>query len=97
MAKKKSTATKKKASKKKVSKPKTKSSKKGSFFSKAPIRRLMKNEGASLVSDEAIILLIDQLESQAMKTTKKALSLVKDEKRKRVTADDITWAANFEQ
>ena len=63
-----------------------------SFIAKAPVRRLMKGEGAKIVSDGALQLLIKQLESQATKTIKKALSLVKDEKRKRLTADDITWA-----
>jgi histone H3/H4 len=52
-------------------------------MSKAPIKRFMKEQGATLVSDGAIELLIEQLEIQAKRTTKKALSLVKDEKRKR--------------
>ncbi len=95
MAKKKTTST-KKNSKVIIKKGVQKKSSKDSFFSKAPVRRLMKNEGASLVSDDAILLLIDQIQTQAIKTTKKALSLLKDEKRKRLTADDITWAANLE-
>lgn len=71
---------------------KSKSGDRSSFISKAPVRRLMKGEGAGLVSDDAIKLLIGQLETHAIKTTKKALTLVKDEKRKRLTAEDITWA-----
>ena len=70
------------------------STKDRSFVAKAPIRRLMRQEGANLVSDEALGLLIEKVEEIAMKTTKTALSLVKDEKRKRLTAEDIQWASN---
>ena len=63
------------------------------FMAKAPIKRFMKEQGATLISDGAIKLLIEQLEIQAKRTTKKALSLVKDEKRKRLSADDIVWAS----
>jgi DNA-binding protein len=66
-----------------------------SFISKAPVKRLMKQEGARLISDGALKLLISKLEQIATKTTKKAMSLVKDEKRKRLTSEDIAWAANF--
>ncbi|UYP47653.1 hypothetical protein NEF87_003938 [Candidatus Lokiarchaeum ossiferum] len=90
MAKKKAAAKKKAPAKKKV--VKSTSENRSSFISKAPVRRLMKGEGAGLVSDEAVKLLIEQLEKNAIQTTKKALTLVKDEKRKRLTAEDITWA-----
>jgi histone H3/H4 len=63
------------------------------FVSKAPIRRLMKFEGASLVADDALNLLISKLESVATETTKKAVSVMKDEKRKRITARDIELAS----
>ncbi|MHA1720340.1 MAG: histone-like protein [Promethearchaeota archaeon] len=63
------------------------------YISKAPVKRFMKEQGATLISDEAIELLIKQLEIQAKRTTKKALSLVKDERRKRLSADDIIWAS----
>ena len=63
------------------------------FLTRTPVRRLMKDEGAKLVSDEAVDLLISKLEELAIKTTKKAMELVKDEKRRRLTADDITWAS----
>jgi len=53
----------------------------------------MKEQGATLVSNDAIELLIEQLEMQAKRTTKKALSLVKDERRKRLSADEIIWAS----
>lgn len=81
-----------KKSKKKLVKKAVKKSP-SSFISKAPIKRFMKEQGAALVSKEAILLMINQLEVQAKRTTKKALSLVKDEKRKRLTAEDIVWAS----
>ena len=81
----------KKAAKKPVKKAAKKPEKRG-FISKAPVRRLMKGEGAKLVSDEAIELLIKKIEEHGLKITKKAMSLVKDEKRKRLTAEDVTWA-----
>ncbi|MHA1521938.1 MAG: histone-like protein [Promethearchaeota archaeon] len=63
-----------------------------SFISKAPIRRLMAEEGAKLVSDEALVIMIKSLEKHAINTTKKAIEIVKDDKRKRITAEDISWA-----
>ncbi|MHA1619273.1 MAG: histone-like protein [Promethearchaeota archaeon] len=63
-----------------------------SFISKAPIRRLMAEEGAKLVSDEALVIMIKSLEKHAIITTKKAIEIVKDDKRKRITAEDISWA-----
>ena len=62
------------------------------FIAKAPVRRLMKQEGASLVSQDALMLMIEKLEEQAEAVTKKALKYVKDEGRKRVTPADIGWA-----
>ncbi|MHA1745784.1 MAG: histone-like protein [Promethearchaeota archaeon] len=75
--------------KKKPAKKKPAKSKDRSFISKAPIRRLMKNEGAGLVAEDAVILLIDELTKAAKAVTKEAVKLVKTDKRKRVTAADI--------
>ena len=63
------------------------------FVAKAPIRRLMKNEGASLVAEGALDLLIAKLEEIAKATTKKALEFASADKRKRVTGVDISQAA----
>ncbi len=79
MAKKKAPAKKKKAA------PKARSA----YIAKAPIRRLMKNEGAGLVAEDAVILLIEELTKAAKEVTKEAVKLVKGDKRKRVTAADI--------
>ena len=75
--------------KKKAVKKKPKTGKDRSFISKAPIRRLMKNEGAGLVAEDAVILLIDELTKAAKAVTKEAVKMVKIDKRKRVTAADI--------
>jgi len=70
--------------------PKPKAAKKGeTYIAKAPIRRLMKKEGADLVAAEALDKLIGFLENQAAEATKNALKVCKADKRKRVTAADI--------
>lgn len=66
--------------------------KKESYIAKAPIRRLMKKEGADLVAAEALDKLIDFLEKSAAKATKEAITVTKADKRKRVTAADIRKA-----
>ncbi|MHA1720579.1 MAG: histone-like protein [Promethearchaeota archaeon] len=73
---------------KKVVKKKT--ANRETYIAKAPIRRLMKNEGAGLVAENAVVLLIEQLTKEAKRVTKAAVKLVKVDKRKRVTAADIT-------
>jgi len=62
------------------------------YIAKAPIRRLMKKEGADLVAAEALDKLIDFLESSAATATKDAIKVCKADKRKRVTAADIRAA-----
>ncbi|MFX0105087.1 MAG: histone [Candidatus Hodarchaeota archaeon] len=62
------------------------------YIAKAPIRRLMKKEGADLVAAEALDKLIDFLEKSAADATKNAIKVCKADKRKRVTAADIRAA-----
>ncbi|MFX0133752.1 MAG: histone-like protein [Candidatus Hodarchaeota archaeon] len=62
------------------------------YIAKAPIRRLMKKEGADLVAAEALDKLIDFLEKSAATATKDAIKVCKADKRKRVTAADIRAA-----
>lgn len=59
------------------------------YIAKAPIRRLMKKEGADLVAAEALDKLIGFLEKKAAEATKDALKICKADKRKRVTAADV--------
>ena len=63
------------------------------FVAKAPIRCLMKAEGANLVAEGALDLLIGKLEEVAKATTKKALDFAAADKRKRITGADITYAS----
>lgn len=63
-----------------------------SYIAKAPIRRLMKKEGADLVAADALEKLIAYLEKTAADATKEAIKVTKADKRKRVTAADIRKA-----
>ena len=65
----------------------------GGYIAKAPIRRLMKREGADLVAAEALDRLIEFLENEAAATTKEAMKICKADKRKRITAKDVREAA----
>ena len=84
---------KKKTAKKKSAKkaPAKKGGKK--YIAKAPIRRLMKNEGATLVAETAVELLIEKLTAIGTDLTKLAIKDVKTDKRKRLTAADIIAAS----
>ncbi len=62
------------------------------YIAKAPIRRLMKKEGANLVAAEALDKLISYLESSAADATKDAIKICKSDNRKRVTSADIRKA-----
>jgi histone H3/H4 len=62
------------------------------YIAKAPIRRLMKKEGADLVAADALDKLIGFLENTAADATKEAIKITKADKRKRVTASDIRKA-----
>jgi histone H3/H4 len=74
---------------KKKAAPVVKKTKAESYIAKAPIRRLMKKEGADLVAAEALDKLIGFLEKKAAEATKMSLEVCKKDKRKRVTAADI--------
>ncbi|MHA1775481.1 MAG: histone [Promethearchaeota archaeon] len=89
MAKKRATKAK---PKKKAAAKKKPAVKSGGHIAKAPMRRLMKAEGAKLVAEDAVSMLIEQLEKLGTKVTKDALKIVKAEKRKRITAADILAA-----
>jgi len=65
---------------------------KDSYIAKAPIRRLMKKEGADLLAADALDKLIGYLEKSAANATKEAIKITKADKRKRVTAADIRKA-----
>ena len=77
------------AKKKAAPKKKAAAKKSEGYIAKAPIRRLMKKEGADLVAAEALDKLISFLEDSAANATKEAIKLCTADKRKRVTAADI--------
>ncbi|MHA1679912.1 MAG: histone [Promethearchaeota archaeon] len=64
-----------------------------SFIAKAPIRRLMRNQGANLVAENAVLVLINYLEKYGAEVTKAAMDAASKDKRKRVTADDVEAGA----
>jgi histone H3/H4 len=72
-----------------MAKKKAPAKKAESYIAKAPIRRLMKKEGADLVAAEALDKLIGFLEKKAAAATKDALAICKKDKRKRITAADV--------
>lgn len=65
------------------------------YVAKAPIRRLMKRQGADLVAAEALDRLIEFLENVAAETTEKAIDITKADKRKRITEEDIRDASRI--
>jgi len=75
-----------------MAKKKAPAKKSESYIAKAPIRRLMKKEGADLVAADALDRLIGYLEKKAADATKEAIKITKADKRKRVTAADIRKA-----
>jgi len=65
------------------------------YFSWSPIRRLMKNVGATIVARDAVDELIDWLSVTSKAITTTALKLTKDSKRKKITKEDILLAIKY--
>jgi histone H3/H4 len=59
---------------------------------KAPIKRIIQEEGAERVSADAVDALVEFLEAEAEAVSKKAITYSKYAKRKTVKADDIDLA-----
>jgi histone H3/H4 len=76
----------------KAAAPKKKAGERSTYIAKAPIRRLMKNEGAGLVSEAAVGVLIAKLTKVGTELTKAAVKYAKDDKRKRITGSDVIAA-----
>lgn len=62
------------------------------YISWSPIRRLMKERGASQTSRDALDQLIEYLERSSEEITSAALRLAKNSGRKKVTREDIEQA-----
>ncbi len=65
------------------------------YFSWSPIRRLMKNSGATIVARDAVDELIDWLGVTSKNITETALKLTKHSKRKKITKEDILLAIKY--
>lgn len=59
---------------------------------KAPVKRIIQEEGAERVSADAVDALVEYLEAEAEEVAKKAIIYAKYAKRKTVKADDIALA-----
>ena len=59
---------------------------------KAPVKRIIQEEGAERVSADAVDALVEYLEAEAEEVAKKAIVYAKYAKRKTVKADDIALA-----
>lgn len=65
------------------------------YFSWSPIRRLMKNSGATIVARDAVDELIDWLGVASKSITETALKLTKHANRKKITKEDILLAIKY--
>ena len=65
-------------------------------FSWTPVRALMKESGAEVVSKDAVDALITILEKKAKELTTKALEMTRHSGRKKLSADDLKLALELE-
>ncbi|GAI96642.1 unnamed protein product [marine sediment metagenome] len=64
-------------------------------FAWSPIRRLMKQQGASIVARDAVDLLIDHLEKIAIGLTEQAQAFTMHAKRKKITKNDLLLSIKY--
>lgn len=64
-------------------------------FAWSPLRALMKEAGAEIVSRDAVGTLMDFLEKRAKELTNSAIKLAKHSKRKKVTRKDMELAISL--
>ena len=69
--------------------------KKKNSFAWSPIRRLMKQQGASIVARNAVDLLIDHLEKTAGGLTEQARAFTMHANRKKITKNDLLLAIKY--
>ena len=62
------------------------------YFAWSPLRALMAENGAKIVSRDAVSYLITVLQDKAVAATQRAYVLAKHSKRKKITAEDIGLA-----
>ena len=64
-------------------------------FAWSPIRRLMKQQVASIVARDAVDLLIDHLEKTAVGLTEQARAFTQHANRKKITKNDLLLAIKY--
>jgi histone H3/H4 len=64
-------------------------------FAWSPVRRLMSESGAEIVSKDAVGMLLEHLEERARDLTTMALKFAKHAKRKKVTTSDMELAIDY--
>ena len=64
---------------------------------KAPIKRIIQEEGAERVSADAVDALVEFLEAEGEEVSKKAITYAKYAKRKTVKAEDIALATDSQK
>ena len=69
--------------------------KKKHSFAWSPIRRLMKQQGASIVARNAVGLLIDHLEKTASALTEQARTFTMHANRKKITKNDLLLSIKY--
>ena len=69
--------------------------KKKHAFAWSPIRRLMKQQGASIVARNAVNQLIDHLEKTAIGLTEQARAFTMHANRKKITKNDLLLSIKY--
>ena len=69
--------------------------KKKHAFAWSPIRRLMKQQGASIVARNAVNQLIDHLEKTAVGLTEQARAFTMHANRKKITKNDLLLSIKY--
>lgn len=64
-------------------------------FAWSPIRRLMKQQGASIVARNAVDLLIEHLEKTAIGLTEQARAFTMHANRKKITKNDLLLSIKY--
>ena len=64
-------------------------------FAWSPLRQLMKESGAEIVSKQAVETLLTYLEDRSIKLTAMALKFAKHAKRKKITTGDMELAVDY--
>ena len=62
------------------------------YFAWSPLRAVMADAGAKIVARDAIKHLIEWLQDEAVRISKRGYVLAKHSNRKKITKDDITLA-----